>query len=175
MTNAHLTRRGFMGTTALAGASLSLPHAVHARTSPEGDSFRYEVERSDADWRERLSPEEYEILRNGGTEFPTTSPFWDDYTSGAFACRGCDLPLYVSEYRAQIEMGFVFFHHSRPNAVLTDIDYSDAYGMGTDGTRAMIEVHCRRCGSHLGHIVVVEDAQVHCINGTSLTFEAARA
>ncbi len=162
-------RRGFMAATALAALTLPIARTARAETPP-GAPFRFEVERTDAEWREMLSPEEFDILREGGTEFPTTSPFWDDYTPGAFACRGCDLPLYVSEHRAEIEMGFVFFDHSRPNAVLTDIDYSDAYGMGADGESAMIEVHCRRCGSHLGHIVVVEGALVHCVNGTSLTF-----
>jgi len=168
------TRRGFMAATALTALTLPVTRAARADT-PRDTPFRFEIERTDAEWRGMLSPEEFEILREGGTEFPTTSPFWDDYTPGAFACRGCDLPLYVSEHRAEIEMGFVFFKHSRPNAVLTGIDYSDAYGMGADGVSALTEVHCRRCGSHLGHIVVVEGALVHCVNGTSLTFETARA
>jgi peptide-methionine (R)-S-oxide reductase len=159
---------------ASASAALTIPvaRAACAEASPDAP-FRFEIERTDAEWRAMLSPQKYEVLREGGTEFPTSSPFWDDYSPGAFACRGCDLPLYASEHRAEIEMGFVFFDHSRPNAMLTDLDYSDAYGMGSDGKSALMEVHCRRCGSHLGHIVVVQGALVHCINGTSLTFEPA--
>ncbi len=164
------TRRRFMAATAFIALTAPLARAASAEPAP-GGAFRFEIERTEAEWRALLDPEEYAILREGGTEFPTTSPFWNDYTPGAFACRGCDLPLYVSEHRAEIEQGFVFFRHSRPNAVLTDIDYTDAYGMGADGGSAMIEAHCRRCGSHLGHILVTEGKLVHCINGTSLTFE----
>lgn len=165
MRPAPLTRRRLLQTAAIAGTTLPLAQAASAQST---DDFAFEVTRSEAEWREMLSPEEYAILRENDTEFPTTSPYWNDYTPGRFACRGCDLHLYGPEWRAQVEMGFVFWYHSHPNAVLTALDEGDPYGSMKDGGPGLIEVHCRRCGSHLGHIVNVEGDLVHCINGTSL-------
>lgn len=101
-----------MAATAFTALTAPLARAAGSETAPDA-AFRFEIGRIDAEWRALLSPEEYTILREGRTEFPTTSRFWDDYTTGAFACRGCDLPLYVSDHRARIEQGFVFFSHCR--------------------------------------------------------------
>lgn len=169
------TRRRFLGSTALAGVSLAAGGAS-ARMHPGfGTSdFVYEVALSEAEWRGRLSEYEYSILRQGGTEWPKSSELWNDYRAGDFQCRGCDLPLYSSDHRAEIDKGWVFFAHARPDAVLTGIDTGAPYGAMSD-LPALIEVHCRRCGSHLGHVLNVDDQLVHCINGTSLTFRATAA
>jgi peptide-methionine (R)-S-oxide reductase len=172
MINVLFTRRRLLVTAASTGAALSagLARAEGGVSQLVASPFRYEVERSETEWRELLADDEYAILRAGETEWPTTSPLWNDYTAGDFGCRGCGLYLYSSTDRATIEKGWVFFFHSQPDAVLTDIDRGNPYTMATDPEHALIEVHCRRCASHLGHILVVEGQLVHCINGTSLSF-----
>ncbi|NNE80535.1 MAG: peptide-methionine (R)-S-oxide reductase [Silicimonas sp.] len=143
-----------------------------ARASDPGIDFAFEVARSDAEWRDMLSPEEFNILREGSTELPKTSPLRNETAAGTYCCRGCDLTLYESVWKVPLEIGWVFFSHSIPRTVLTSIDGQPPAGMGDDSQiEAMIEVHCRRCGSHLGHIVHAEKKLVHCINGTSLTFQ----
>jgi len=178
MIDTHPTRRGFLTTSVLAGASLPLAHAAFAREAAKADpdaAFEHEVRRSEPEWRTRLTDEEYEILREGGTEWPGSSPLWNDYSAGEFYCRGCDLHLYSSDWRAPVEQGFVFFYHSDPNAVLTGVEEGNPYSGSKDPNQTLIEVHCRRCGSHLGHIVYVELKLVHCINGTSLSFAKTAA
>lgn len=169
----RLTRRAALRGSALVGLTATFFPASGRTEATAADGFRYEIERSEAEWRELLSEDEYAILREGETEWPTTSPMWNDYSEGAYDCRGCALNLYQSAYRAPVEQGWVFFYHSLPNAVLTDIDTGNPYARAETVRQALIEVHCRRCGSHLGHIVYVEAQLVHCINGTSLTFRPA--
>jgi len=120
--------------------------------------FRYEVQRTEAEWRARLSEDEYTILREGGTEPRNSSPLAAETRNGTYACKGCDLPIYSSSQKIILPQGWVFFHHSYENAVLTGID------------NGQIEAHCRRCGSHLGHILYVQSKIVHCINGSALSF-----
>ncbi len=167
------TRRALLGSAAFATASLTLGRTASAQDREA--EFAYEVRRSETEWRALLGEDEYHVLREGGTEWPQTSALWDDYSEGRFACRGCDLALYDSEWRAPIDKGWVFFYHAQPNAVLTSVDEAGAYTGMVEPNRTLIEVHCRRCGSHLGHILGVEGEIVHCINGTSLAFSPAAA
>lgn len=172
------TRRDLLRYSAAAGALTVFARPGDAATTaavdlPADDPFVYEVQRSEDEWRSMLSEHEFKILRDGETEFPTSSDLWDDYRAGEFMCRGCNLHLYSSDDRAPIEMGYVFFFHSLPNTVLTDLDYARVYSGDPDDDRTLIEVHCRRCGSHLGHIVHMDPGIVHCINGTSLVFQPA--
>ena len=176
-------RRAFLRGTALAGAAaVFAPAGARAQAAPQyGTSdFAYEVVKSESEWRAQLGEDAYKILREGATEFPTTSALWNDYRAGEFFCRGCDLPLYTSNWRAPIEQGWVFFYHAHTDAVLTGVDRGNPYsGRQPDAEdvfeprRALIEVHCRRCGGHLGHIVYVEKSLVHCINGQALRFDPA--
>lgn len=166
------TRRAFLGSTIVAGASLPFAGAAKARAEGNSD-FKYEFTQTEAEWRAQLSKYEYEILRNGGTEWARTSELWDDYREGNFFCKGCALHLYSSEWRAEIDKGWVFFTHSQKDAVLTAVDKAANYTMNPDAKRTMIEVHCRRCESHLGHILNADNQLVHCINGNSLNFEPA--
>lgn len=163
------TRRAFLGSALLSGAAIPFAGPAMARPGA-GDDFSFEIIRTDEEWRAMLSEEEYQILREGETEWPRSNPLWDDYRAGEFCCRGCDLPLYSSDWRAEIDKGWVFFRHSEPNAVLTAIDTATDYSMGAAPARTAIEMHCRRCGSHLGHILNVDAQLVHCVNGTALTF-----
>ncbi|QPH52630.1 peptide-methionine (R)-S-oxide reductase [Pontivivens ytuae] len=138
----------------------------------------YEVVRSEAEWREQLTEDEYAILREGGTERPHSHPLSQDYRAGEFLCKGCGLCVYVSRWREQVDKGWVFFRHAQPDTVLMAIDGpEEAYGQAGMGLESLtnIEAHCRRCSSHLGHILIVERKLLHCINGTALTFEPAEA
>ncbi len=136
------------------------PAATDASELPatSASGFRYEVQRSDEDWRARLTEDEYTVLREGGTEPRNSSPLATETRNGTYACKGCELPIYSSSQKIILPQGWVFFRHSYENAVLTGID------------SGQIEAHCRRCGSHLGHILSVQKQIVHCINGSALNF-----
>ncbi len=136
---------------------------------PREPDFHYAVQRTEAEWRQRLSDFEYTILREGGTEPPKSSPLWNEDRKGVYRCKGCGNLLYWSETKKQLGKGWVFFRHAEPDSVLTGIDRTDFFG----SEALMMEVHCRNCGSHLGHIVWISNEVLHCINGASLTFEAA--
>lgn len=173
MSETHVSRRGLLAASAALGAGFGAGTAQAAE--PKEDTFEYEVQRSEAEWRARLSDEEYDILRNRGTEWPQSSAYWDDYRAGEFRCKGCGLHVYSSEWRVELDKGWVFFSHSQPTAILTDIDKAANYSMNPNASRTLIEAHCRRCGSHMGHVLVVDRQLVHCVNGASLTFEPQTA
>jgi peptide-methionine (R)-S-oxide reductase len=121
-----------------------------------------------------LEPIEYFVLREGNTENPRTSALWNNVEKGAYCCKGCDLTVYESRQKIELEKGWVFFRHSEANTVLTGIDRPEAEEVDPFAdAAAMLEVHCRRCGSHLGHIVAMEEVPgrpIHCINGFALNF-----
>lgn len=166
------TRRAFLATTGLAAAAAVAPRQGTAGTASQTDGFTFEITRTEAEWRARLSDEEFRIMRRGGTELPGSSELWTETRPGNYFCKGCDLLLYRGAWREPVDKGWVFFRHSEPNTVLTGVDGPVAeYGMDPYTDLTMIEVHCRRCASHLGHILLVEDMILHCINGNSLTFD----
>lgn len=178
MSPLNLNRRAFLASTAMGALASGLAGPASAgrlATADTDGEFQFEVRRSEGEWRSALDPAEFEVLREGKTEAPFSSPFWDDYSAGDFHCRGCDLHLYASTWRANIDKGWVFFDHSMPNAVLTGIDAEINYSMDGLSLTTGIEVHCRRCGSHLGHVLLVDGGIVHCINGVSLGFVPAQA
>lgn len=171
----QINRRALLKGTAMAVAAA--PAAVtgagraEAKVISGRDGFAYEVTRTDAEWRTHLGEDAFGVLRRGDTEEPRSSPLWNEMRAGSYACRGCDLPLYESSWKVEVDKGWAFFRHSAPNSVLTDIDWPQEAGMNPDlGRLTVIEVHCRRCGSHLGHIVRIDMQVLHCINGTSLSF-----
>ncbi|WGH79181.1 peptide-methionine (R)-S-oxide reductase [Jannaschia ovalis] len=157
-----------------AGMAALAPLAARAQRNIETDEFEYEVTRSEAEWREMLSDEEYVILRRGSTELPGTSPeLVSETRDGMFACKGCELPVFGANWKVPLDKGWVFFTHAEPNSVLTGIDGAvREYGMA-EGSTTLVEIHCRRCGSHLGHYLNVAGQNVHCINGLALNFAAA--
>lgn len=177
MTYSPISRRGFMRTGLASGAVLAGTASVRA-TDAATDGFSYEVTRTEEEWRAMLSDADYKILRGGSTELPETSPLWQETANGSYACKGCDLHTYDAAWKVILDKGWAFFHHSVPNSVLTDIDgLVPEYGsdMNNDGPGAMMEAHCRRCGSHLGHIVIADGMLLHCINGSSLNFTPVEA
>ena len=151
-------RRRFLS---LAAAGLALPG-----TTARAQSF--EITRTDAEWRAMLSAAEYRVMRQEGTERPFSSPLDKLFDAGTYLCRGCDLPLYPSATKYDSGTGWPSFWDSLPGAVGTKPDRTL--------TRVRTEVHCRRCGSHLGHIFSDGPAPTglrHCLNGVSLRFVAA--
>ena len=120
---------------------------------------------TDADWRKRLDPQQYDVLRKHGTERAGTSPLNHEKRKGTFACAGCDLPLFSSDTKFESGTGWPSFYQPLPDSVGTTTDRS--FFM----TRT--EVHCRNCGGHLGH--VFDDGPQptglrYCMNGVSLDF-----
>lgn len=174
----NISRRALLTGTGATLAATSILRQANAANADfragVGTPYQFEVQRSDAEWRARLSDLEYQILRRGETEFPTTSPYWNTNDPGVYHCKGCDLPLYSSEHYAPQQIGFAFFHHSDPDAVLTGIHSAD-YNGAWDEPKLLIEAHCRRCGGHLGHILLINGEVLHCINGTALELKPRAA
>lgn len=128
----------------------------------------FEVTRTDAEWRAMLTDIQYRVMREEGTERAFTSPLDKNYAAGTYICRGCQLPLYSSEAKYDSGTGWPSFYRALPDAVRTKPDRK----LFTIRT----EVHCRRCGSHLGHIFddgPQPTGKRHCLNGVSLIFQAA--
>ncbi len=131
----------------------------------------YEVTHTDAEWRKLLSPEAYNVLRQEGTERPFTSPLLDEHRKGTFTCAGCDLPVYSSDTKFESGTGWPSFWQP--------IDES-AIGTTTDRSFGMsrTEVHCSRCGGHLGHVFNDGPKPTglrYCMNGVALGFQPAAA
>ena len=158
-----LSKRGFLGGGAAVLAT-GLAAVVLGRGS-EASAETFEVELTADQWRRRLTPEQYRVLRRQGTERAGSSPLDREHRRGAFLCAGCDLPVFRSQDKFDSGTGWPSFTRPIAGAVRTRADRSLVF--------LRTECHCRRCGGHLGH--VFDDGppptgQRWCINGVALKF-----
>ena len=165
-----MNRRKFLTSTFLAIGALSVPAMFGIRAGFVRDSNaaegKFEIEKSDEEWRKILTEEQFQVLRKEDTERPFTSALLEEKRTGNFHCAGCDLPVYGSYAKYESGTGWPSFYESLKDAVGTKEDKS-LFSIRT-------EVHCRRCGGHFGH--VFDDGphptgMRHCLNGLALTFK----
>ncbi|SDI18300.1 peptide-methionine (R)-S-oxide reductase MsrB [Lutimaribacter saemankumensis] len=147
---------------------LALPSLLAFTGRARASDGGYEVTRTDAEWREMLTPLQYKVMRREATEPPGSSPLDKVYDPGMYHCRGCDLALYSSKHKYDSGTGWPSFWKAQKGAVATKTDFKLIY--------PRTECHCSRCGSHLGHIFndgPKPTGKRHCLNGVSLVFKPA--
>jgi peptide-methionine (R)-S-oxide reductase len=159
-----MSRRHF-GKIGAAAALLGTLAAPRVFSADKPDKKQFEITKSDEEWKKLLTPEQYYVLRKHGTEYAFSSPLDKNYAPGTYHCAGCDLPLFSSENKYDSGTGWPSFWKPLDNAIGT----SEDRGFFTTRT----EVHCRRCGGHLGH--VFDDGPPptglrYCMNGVALKF-----
>ncbi len=156
-----MRRRSFLGLSAALSAL-----AVAGRPMAAAETF--EITMTPDEWRARLTPEQYAVLREEDTEAPFTSPLELEKREGTFACAGCALPLFSSARKFDSGTGWPSFWEPLPGAVGTRADW------GILGRRT--EVHCARCGGHLGHVFSdgpEPTGKRYCMNGLAMVFQPA--
>jgi peptide-methionine (R)-S-oxide reductase len=125
----------------------------------------FEIQKTDREWQEILTPEQYKVLRQHGTEKAGTSPLDKNYDEGTYVCAGCGQPLFNSDTKYDSGTGWPSFYQPLDKAVDTQVDRSLFM--------SRTEVHCSRCGGHLGHVFSDgprPTGQRYCMNGVSLNF-----
>ncbi len=159
-----MKRREFLfGTTAMAAIGVLAPLVARAAED------KFPLNLPDAEWRKRLTADQYMVLRQHGTERPGSSPLDNEHRKGVFACAGCDQSAYLSETKFNSGTGWPSFYAPIEGAI----------GMSEDRQLLLFvrtEVHCSRCGGHLGH--VFDDGpkptgKRYCMNGVALKFTPA--
>jgi peptide-methionine (R)-S-oxide reductase len=157
-------------TLLLGSAGLGLSAAWLSLVRPAVAGSGFAVTHTEAEWRKLLSPAAYNVLREAGTEMPESSPLDHEFSAGRYDCAGCALPLFLSSTKFDSGTGWPSFYAPIDGAVATSSDSS----LLMERT----EVHCSRCGGHLGH--VFDDGPKptglrYCMNGVALTFHKAGA
>ncbi len=148
--------------TILASENANTPKTV--KVTMNGDQVE-KIEMSEAEWKKRLTREEYRVLRKAGTERPFTSKLNDEKRTGTFVCVGCDLPLFTSDTKFDSGTGWPSFYDAIPNHIDTSTDFKLIY--------PRTEYHCARCGGHHGHVFKDGPAPTglrYCNNGVALKF-----
>jgi peptide-methionine (R)-S-oxide reductase len=160
-----VTRRRFFITASVAAMSMvTIGTLADSRTSASPDAG-FAVTHTDAEWRNLLTPAQYDVLRNAGTEAPYSSPLNDEHRRGVFSCAGCARHLYSSDTKFDSGTGWPSFWKALDNAVLERPDNS--LGM------VRTEVLCSQCGGHLGHVFNDGPQPTglrYCMNGVAMTF-----
>ncbi|MBA3297249.1 MAG: peptide-methionine (R)-S-oxide reductase MsrB [Acidobacteria bacterium] len=165
-----MDRRAFL-VVAGAGVSAALAGCVAdavEQPAKVAGGTQFEVVKTEVEWRKILNKDQFRVLRKHDTESPGSSPLNDEHRDGSYYCAGCDLPLYASSAKFESGTGWPSFTAPLANAVGTSVDRS-LLGVRT-------EIHCRRCGGHLGH--VFDDGpkptgKRYCMNGAAMIFKPA--
>ena len=162
VTRRTVTRRTVTRRSLLSGLALG-PVAFQFGFAYAGEAFA--VTHSEAEWRKKLTPDQFAVLRQDGTEPAFTSALLNEHRHGTFACAGCDLALYASDTKFDSGTGWPSFWQPLDQATATHDDA--AHGL------QRTEVHCSRCGGHLGHVFTDGPKPTglrYCMNGVALTF-----
>ena len=162
-----LSRRHVLFGGALLGALTGCGslRGLAAADTPSQPPGGFEVTHTEQEWRQRLSAQQYDVLRNAGTELPFSSPLNDEHRTGIFVCAGCALDLFSSTTKFDSGTGWPSFWKAIDNAVIERDD--------TSLLMSRTEVMCRRCGGHLGHVFDDGPAPTglrYCMNGEALSF-----
>lgn len=164
-----MKKRDFLQTSAaLVGTALLPPYILQRSSIMASSNTKFEITKSEQEWQSILTPEQYRVLRKHGTERAFTSPLDKEYSEGTYVCAGCGQPLFTSDTKFNSGTGWPSFFTPIEGAIATTVDRS--FFM----TRT--EVHCSRCGGHLGHVFDDGPAPTgkrYCMNGVSLKFEPA--
>ncbi len=163
-----MDRRTLLSCGAGAGVAFGAAALVSGRSKATAAPQSFAVRHTPAEWKRLLTPAQFDVLREAGTEAPASSPLLNEHRHGVFACAGCKLEAFSSTTKFDSGTGWPSFYAPLPHAVAT----SDDTSLGVDRT----EVHCRRCGGHLGH--VFDDGPKptglrYCMNGVALSFHQA--
>jgi len=151
--------------TAIVGVALLSHYPFRKAQGTKANSRLFEITKPEEEWRKLLTPEQFNVLRQQGTERARTSPLDKQYGKGTYRCAGCDLSLFTSKTKFDSGTGWPSFYAPIEEAIETTPDRSFLM--------ARTEVHCRRCGGHLGH--VFDDGPKptgdrYCMNGVALKF-----
>ena len=149
-------------------SAFGLAPRLAAAQGPAGKARIEPLNLTDAEWKQRLSPAQYEVLRREGTERAHTSPLNEEKRKGRFHCAGCELALFTTEMKYDSGTGWPSFHSTLPDVFVTKTDFKALY--------PRTEYHCARCGGHHGHVYndgPRPSGLRYCNNGVALSFVAA--
>ncbi|MGE8675050.1 MAG: peptide-methionine (R)-S-oxide reductase MsrB [Achromobacter kerstersii] len=160
-----LNRRHFLSLGGVAALAAGMAPLLAARSAPPKAAASFPYTLTDAEWRTRLTPAQFDVLRREGTERPYTSPLNDEHRNGTFSCAGCEQRLFASSTKFDSGTGWPSFW--KPLAAAVGETRDSSFGM------VRTAVHCANCGGHLGH--VFDDGPRptglrYCMNGVAMTF-----
>ncbi len=164
MSNSLMNRRRFLTGAVMTGIALAA--GFYSATPAFSEEKIEEIKMSDDEWKKKLTPEQYDVLRCEGTERAGTSPLLNEHREGKFVCAGCGFPLFTSNQKFDSGTGWPSFFDVIPNHVATSVD-NKLFMQRT-------EYHCARCGGHQGHVFNDGPNPTglrYCNNGVALKFE----